>query len=311
MLATTTKTKHDDTTWISGAGHISNHMAKAAQALEHIEVQINGRKRVFFTFFAENGPTPVTTWDEDNTPIELDHAYFDYMKRGEKLYFLPVRPDEGNMQLKEGDRILFRFFLGVNAIEGEVLFQKAVWNRHGERVLRTTFPKRLKHTPQRRHFRARVPVNMALNCRIEAPGVTPFNAKVLDLSVGGISLKSENGPEDLPSGREVTLTLEAPGVPHLRLRAYTRGCHPLLARHGDELALLAPRHFRSGFQFDLPTLATEAQVSEFVVLVQRETLKTRGRTRNRQPSAKRKKSVRKQLAQEVGRLFHRFRPVHN
>ena len=241
--------------------------------------------------------------------MELDRAFFDYIKSGEHLYFLPVRPDEGNTQLREGDQILFRFFLGVNAIEGNVTFDKAAWNRHGERVLRTSFPRRLRLNPQRRHFRARVPANLPLNCRVEAAGMTPFNAQVMDLSVGGISLKTHTAPEEMPNGRETTLTLEAPELPHLRLRAYARESNPLISRHDDGLALLAPRHFRCGFQFDLPTLASEAQVSEFVVLIQRESLKARCRIRGHAQTPKQKTSVREQLTREVRGLLQRLRPA--
>lgn len=310
MSATTTK-MDTEPTWIDDLERIPGYLEKAAQELEYIEVQINGRNRMFFTFFAEDGPTPPKIWDDHDAPMELDSAYFDYMTAGEHLFFMPVRPDEGNTQLREGDRVLFRFFLGVNAIEGQVTFQKAVWNRHGERVLKTTFPQQLRLIPQRRHFRARVPANLPLNCRVEAAGMTPFNARVIDLSVGGVSLKTQASPEEMPNGREVTLTLEAPELPHLRLRAYARESKPMVSRHDDGLGLLAPNNYRCGYQFDLPTLASEAQVSEFVVLIQRESLKSRCRTRERHRTVRQKPSVRKQLSREVNRLLHRLRPATN
>lgn len=113
----------------------------------------------------------------------------------------------------------------------------------GTRAIRLRYPGFLAVQQRRQHPRVDVPPTVPLHCVADAGGITPFDAQVVDISLGGIGVLLH--PSDI--------TLE-PGTVLVGCRIEVAGKDPVtidLEVHYSEVVTLpdASRARRSGFRF--------------------------------------------------------------
>ena len=284
-------------TRVRDGGRIAQLFRAALEDETLIELQINERTRLFFSLLQDHPPKA-----EPNELGEMvDPPPYDplsYIKEKDRLILLPLDPPVGNAQIRTSEIVLLRFFKGVKALEGNVVFQ-GVERINGQPVLKLSFPTELREYRKRRHFRASITrpeayiATVSLGSRGEKVAVTP-----LDISAGGMAFcypttghltlgdeivieighapppsqeETENGeppPETPPAPAGASPTPPASqeeSLPPLRINAFVRA----LGKPSPNEKCGESTAERCGAQFDLLDEHLAMEIASFVAHVQR------------------------------------------
>jgi len=161
---------------------------------------------------------------------------------GHYIYLKPATTESANAALLAVWRVTLICTPGDWRIEF-VASEPRELNHDEARAIRLCIPEVVSVRQRRRHPRTEVPSKIELRCVADAGGVTPFDAQVVDVSLGGI------GSLDYPPD----ITLE-PGTVLVKCRIDVPGKGPLSVdlevQYSEEFALPdGSRARRSGFRF--------------------------------------------------------------
>lgn len=262
---------------------IQELLEKALLGEENVEIQISQRTRVFFTQLLDHLPELMEIPKPSGEITYRDPPYpvCAYLKERDHLLIAPMEPSIGNAHIRSCEGLTLRFFQGVNAIEGEVAFQKVLAVR-GEPAIQIGYPTQFKVYRKRRHFRADVTMGMEVRVVLSRPGVHK-ETRLFDISAGGASVQI--GPDEVvkfPTGEAVTVTIAPQGeAPEFEVKGFIRN-------HMDAPVAVGKRRrekrFLCGVQFDLMDNRTAMRIDELVAGIQREKLKRiMARTRANRP----------------------------
>lgn len=272
MNAAMSKADQDEV--IDSPKRIVRALDKAALEEELIEVQINRRTRIFYSQVRDHLP-PLIEREEDGETKMVEPPYEPRSYLDKAKYFLiePLVPALGNVQVRTAEKVLFRFFQGVKAVEAEVDFL-GIEQVRGEPTIKLSFPEEMTVLRKRRHFRAKVEEELEFTAFIEkevqeekegsAP-VPPMPVKTLDLSVGGFSFCTAFDADVLPVDQKLVVTLKPlSGGADLLFSGYVRNMAKATPKEGCGSDVN-----RCGVQFDIPTEQTALRLEELVAEVQR------------------------------------------
>lgn len=238
---------------------------------ENVEIQLNDRTRVFFTQFLDHLPElleiPNPTTGEI-TYREPPYRSCFYLRDKDHLLIAPLEPPIGNAHIRSSEGVTFRFFQGVNAVEGEVAFQKVLAVR-GEPAIQIGYPANFRVYRKRRHFRADVTMGVQVMVRAMRPGLKK-EGRLFDISAGGASF--EILPEDrdkYPLGEMLTLTVLQDEDESFQVKGYIRNVYDAPVSTGGRRRV---KRLLCGVQFDLPDSRTAMRIDELVAGIQREKL---------------------------------------
>ncbi len=254
-------------------------LTKSAQILPYLqtaffdekllEIELDGMTRVYFSRINDDIPELEEDEDEDGELllIEPDYVKGDYLKLMTHLICLPLEPGMGNLQIRNSQKVLIRFFTSTLAIELGTVFEDLAVVQ-GIPVLRLAFPFIGRQVRGARAFRAKVPKGMNFTLLIKGKRNKRPDIKTipLDISSAGMSFEIQKEEQNLYREDETChIRFFLDGELHVKVNATVRH----ISKVRDKRSI----QYRCGVQFDLPTRSLAASIETIVAAVQRAHLK--------------------------------------
>ncbi|MBF0358048.1 MAG: PilZ domain-containing protein [Magnetococcales bacterium] len=250
-----------------------------------VELRINNLTQIFYANFCDLPAKPAEESEKSGKTKEKKTAgtKFEHLKKKSYLLLTGIVPEEGNKRAKKGNKVLIRFYDGKKAIEGKARFLKKVLV-DGKTFIKTEFPKTLKVHKQRRHYRVKVLPEVDLRI------TSPFAARVIDMSVQGLSFCFPSDAEQLENGSQVTLNLKIPPTleaqekikldsglevarsnsESIEFTGFIRNFNPI---SGDN-KICPPGSKQCGVQFDITSAIRSMEIGEVYTFIEREFLRS-------------------------------------
>jgi hypothetical protein len=276
---------------------VAQLLKKAHEGDSVVEIRINNKTQIFYSRFTD---LPAKQGEESSDQAQkpakkTEHAKFDHLKKKSCLLLAEMLPNDGNKRASKGNKVLLRFYDGKKAIEGKVRFLKKV-SVDGKNFLKTAFPKNLTVHQQRRHYRVKVLPEVDLRI------TTPFDARVIDMSVHGLSFCFPSDAGQLENGSKITLNLKIPptlelqekiklesgleversGSETLECQGFVRNFAPI----AGEDKICTPGSQQCGVQFDISSATRSMEVGEVYTHVEREFLRSLAKKKPQNPDQK-------------------------
>ena len=260
---------------------VVGEIRKAHEEEKTVEVIINKRTKLFFSSFTDH--VPDSDEDDDKPAKPSSYTPFSYLKKKDHLVISPLYPEEGVDEIKESDHVLLRFFDGVKALEADVKFVD-LDKINGEPVIVLSFPKELKVFQKRRHFRAKLIPELDLKL------LNPFDARVIDISEGGLAFCYPKGMDEYAPGSIIKmkmqvpssllgdedymefnsgLKMERPPISFVEIKGIIRNYANIDPGKGSKENICRGSTKRCGVQFTVKSAQVSLQLSEVVAQVER------------------------------------------
>ncbi|MBF0445298.1 MAG: PilZ domain-containing protein [Magnetococcales bacterium] len=258
---------------------------KAHESNAVVEVRINNLTQIFYSHFCDLPAKPAEEPNEsDNKKSKkTEHVPFAHLKKKSYLLLTGLVPEDGNKRAKKGNKVLIRFYDGKKAIEAKVCFKKKV-TVDDKSFIKIEFPKQLTLHKQRRHYRVKVLPEVDLRI------TSPFDSRVIDMSVQGLSFCFPSDATQLENGSQITLNLKIPptletqeklllesGLEVERSRnrtisftGFVRNFTPI---SGDN-KICPPGSQQCGVQFDITSAIRSMEIGEVYTYIEREYLRS-------------------------------------
>lgn len=232
-----------------------------------LEVEIDGLTRVYFSRLYDDIPDLVEEEEEGTTVlVEPEYTAGDYLKMMNHIICLPLEPGMGNLQIRNSQQVIIRFFTATTAIELGTFFQDLAMVRELP-VLRLAFPVIGRQVSGTRAFRAKVTKKVALSIFIKGKRKRKgIKTHAIDISAAGMSFEIQKQEQKLFKEEDVLpvqLTLD--GFHLAKVNSTVRHISKIRQKTGIQ--------YRCGVQFDLPTRSIAETIENLVAKVQRIHLK--------------------------------------
>jgi c-di-GMP-binding flagellar brake protein YcgR len=239
---------------------------------ERLELQVNGRVRIFFSYLVDHIPDQQRQLNNQGQFIYVDPPYTPLSFLQQKSYILisPMVPTEGNIQVGASQFVALRFFNGMHAVEAHVKFLEYAEVRK-EPAIKLSFPEQMGIIRTRRHFRAKAVDDSQIVVMIFSTDIPTITTRIMDISVGGLAFYSPVPPDMLPRDHVINLTIQLPDDAPLSMDAFVRRHEPVPGAPKEQ-SQLNPQESICGVQFDIADRALELRVSDLVGRIQREYL---------------------------------------
>lgn len=122
------------------------------------------------------------------------------------ILITPLEPTDGNLRIRKATKISLSFYRGLEQFQTEVLFRKVQLFNQGP-AIELTWPTDIKSTSVRQRPRVEIPAHVDLSVLVQKRGEKSFPARVVDLSVGGLSFASQKPPFALQTGDQVSIAI--------------------------------------------------------------------------------------------------------
>jgi hypothetical protein len=250
-----------------------------------VELRINNLTQIFYAHFCDLPAKPAEESEGSGKTTEKKTAGtpFDHLKKKKYLLLTGIVPEEGGKRAKKGNKVLLRFYDGKKAIEGKARFLKKVVVED-KTFIKTEFPKTLKIHKQRRHYRVKVLPEVDLRI------TSPFEARVIDMSVQGLSFCFPSDAEQLENGSQITLNLKIPPTlevqekikldsgleltrsngQSIEFSGFVRNFNPI----SGENKICPPGSKQCGVQFDITSAIRSMEIGEVYTFIEREFLRS-------------------------------------
>ncbi|MGR3317596.1 MAG: ATP-binding protein [Candidatus Anammoxibacter sp.] len=246
---------------------------------ETFELFVNKDERLFYSHILNKLPDNIG--EEAPNEFAGSYASYTYTLESKSILIEPPVSDNGNVPLKEGDRILLRFFTGHNAFETVVPFERFVMFNDRPCAAQLGFPSQLIVLHTRKQLRVTVLADSGVKVNVITPDIGNFKPCLKEMSINGLSICMPGSlSKELSVGSKVKLTINVHDededfVACLQVRHFTPcptmeccsrkdGCN---AEFGTDKAVL-------GADFEALDRAQELQVNEILYFIQRERLIT-------------------------------------
>lgn len=232
-----------------------------------LEIELDGRPRVYFSRLKDDLPDPVEdVVDGELVLLEPDYTPGQYLTEMTHLVILPVEPGLGNLHLRYSRKVVVRMFTSSFAVEMGSTFETLAMVRDLP-VLRLNFPEIARIVRKAREYRAKVPDSLNFVVSFTTDGDDPeLPAKPVDIGVKGLALtisKAQQRQIGIDSVYQLKLYLDD------ELLARLNGT----VRHVSRVRKKSEIEYVCGFEFDLQTKTIAAVIESIVARVQRAHLK--------------------------------------
>ncbi|MBF0609956.1 MAG: PilZ domain-containing protein [Magnetococcales bacterium] len=265
---------------IKDTTQVVRYIEKALADGENVEVTINDRTRIYFSYFldhlpeaipatpaagADTPPTPASEGTQANYP---PYQPYSYLREKNHLLIAPLSPAMGNALIRSSKEVDLRFFQGVKSLEFSVRFEGTLILRE-EPVLKLSFPREMRMIRKRRHYRA--PCTEGANLQVFLKKIKEnIPIRIVDMSVGGLGFcYNVQDPEEFPIGSLLNLELTCPLFEKLKISAFVRNVGRAGTKDGCE-----KNSGKVGVQFDIPNETIAMHIEETVAFMQREYLQS-------------------------------------
>lgn len=169
-----------------------------------VNVIIGGERQPFFTYFTMESP-----------------ADLEAMRQGEYLLAAPLDPPLGNMKIRIRPNVKLHFFSDLHVIEVQVTFQKFL----EDKTIKFSFPQEAVRNAQKRaHPRFNVdPFCEGIHLTVIRPSGVSFEAKVFDISLGGMAFYAIDPVASMSETAKVGLIISRPGALAIEMSALVLG----------------------------------------------------------------------------------------
>ncbi len=234
-----------------------------------LEVEIDGLTRVYFSRLYDDTPDLVEEEAEEEGKtvlVEPEYTAGDYLKMMSHIICLPLEPGMGNLQIRNSQQVIIRFFTATTAIELGTFFQDLAMVRELP-VLRLAFPVIGRQVRGTRAFRAKVTKKVALSIFIKGKKKRKaINTHAIDISSAGMSFEIQKQDQKLFKEEDVLpIQLTLDGFYLAKVNGTVRHISKIRQKTGIQ--------YRCGVQFDLPTRSIAETIENLVAKIQRAHLK--------------------------------------
>jgi c-di-GMP-binding flagellar brake protein YcgR len=232
---------------------ISQYLVRSPREILFLLRQLTAKKSLISVFFdgGQSALLSLLDVDEDDGTLTLD-----------------VAPEEQlNARLQRSTKLACETQLDRVQIRFQLAGPLASAQFEGGPALSAHVPEAVLRLQRREHYRIVTPISQPLRCLIpmrDAKGTKIFEARVLDVSGGGIALAAPtNGAEFNPGMQFESCKLEIPDSPPLVMKLLVRNLFKVTQINGTELV-------RAGCQFVGLTPAQEAALQRYILRLERE-----------------------------------------
>ena len=231
---------------------ISQYLVRSPREILFLLRQLAAKKSLISVFFdGQSALLSLLDVDEDEGTLVLD-----------------VAPEEQlNARLQRSAKLACETLLDRVQIRFQLAGPLTSVQFEGGPALSAQVPEAVLRLQRREHYRIVTPISQPLRCLIpmrDAKGTKIFEARVLDVSGGGIALAAPtNGAEFNPGMQFESCKLEIPDSPPLVTKLFVRNLFKITQINGTELV-------RAGCQFVGLTPAQEAALQRYILRLERE-----------------------------------------
>ncbi|MBF0620562.1 MAG: PilZ domain-containing protein [Magnetococcales bacterium] len=253
------------------AVQIRNILRRAHQMSSLIEVhldQMTSRRHYGARIVQVPGGAAVENEDDDllkEYASQIDQGYggsgedqdSEEGNEGEVLVLSPLEPADGNLKIRKARQITLKFYVGKRYYETRVSFRK-VCAVDGGQGLEMSAPRALSSSSPRNQHRVNVPENIRVPVVAEKRGMMKFNARLIDISSGGLSFSCKMQQQSLLKGDKVTVVIGGEWGP---ISTFGTICYLATARDQDNVQKVLQQY---GIKFQMLSLSDAMTVDRLV-----------------------------------------------